>query len=97
MLSTKLQVYCLMQLTIFGWQMAAIKYEKDRAADTILPNFGEYGRFDVPAYYESYWQSPEERFYIGWCTSHQICGNENSQVLQKISEKFVIIDMVHCN
>ncbi|VDP16393.1 unnamed protein product [Onchocerca flexuosa] len=53
-----------MQLAIFGWQMAAIKYEKDRAADAILPNYNEYGRLDIPSYYESYWQSPEERFYI---------------------------------
>ncbi|EFO27515.1 hypothetical protein LOAG_00963 [Loa loa] len=45
--------------------MAAIKYEKDRAADTILPNYNEYGRLDIPTYYESYWQSPEERFYTG--------------------------------
>lgn len=46
--------------------MVAIKYEKDRARDTILPNYYEYGKFDVPSFYESYYQSPEERFYIGW-------------------------------
>lgn len=48
-----------------GWQMAAIKYEKDRAANTLLPNYNTYGKYDVPSYYESYWQSPEERYYIG--------------------------------
>lgn len=48
-----------------GWQMAAIKYEKDRAANTLLPNYNTYGRYDVPSYYESYWQSPEERYYTG--------------------------------
>uniref|UniRef100_A0A158Q6P3 CX domain-containing protein n=1 Tax=Elaeophora elaphi TaxID=1147741 RepID=A0A158Q6P3_9BILA len=59
------EIYGFIQLAVFGWQMAAIKYEKDRAADTILPNYNEYGRLDIPTYYESYWQSPEERFYIG--------------------------------
>ncbi|KIH51165.1 hypothetical protein ANCDUO_18751 [Ancylostoma duodenale] len=46
-----------------GWQMAAIKYEKDRAANTLLPNYNTYGKYDIPSYYESYWQSPEERYY----------------------------------
>lgn len=45
--------------------MAAIKYEKDRAANTLLPNWNTYGRYDIPSYYESYWQSPEERYYTG--------------------------------
>lgn len=60
--------------------MAAIKYEKDRAANTLLPNYNTYGRYDIPAYYEcewmqrskkkatalsAYWQSPEERYYTG--------------------------------
>lgn len=54
-----------MQLGIFGWQMAAIKWEKDRAANTLLPNYNTYGRYDIPSYYESYWQSPEERYYTG--------------------------------
>ena len=45
--------------------MAAIKYERDRAANTLLPNYNTYGRYDIPSYYESYWQSPEERFYTG--------------------------------
>ncbi|VDK29223.1 unnamed protein product [Anisakis simplex] len=52
-------------MTIFGWQMAAIKYEKDRAANMMLPNYNQYGRFDIPTYYENFWQSPEERFYTG--------------------------------
>lgn len=59
------QIYCLFQLTIYGWQMAAIKYEKDRAANILLPNYYEYGRFDIPSYYERFWQSAEERFYTG--------------------------------
>lgn len=45
--------------------MAAIKYERDRAANTLLPNYNTYGRYDIPSYYESYWQSPEERYYTG--------------------------------
>ncbi|CAG9540268.1 unnamed protein product [Cercopithifilaria johnstoni] len=53
--------------------MAAIKYEKDRAADTILPNYNEYGRLDIPSYYESYWQSPEERFYTGLFVIQILC------------------------
>lgn len=53
------------QLSIMGWQMAAIKYEKDRADNTLLPNYNTYGRFDIPSYYESYWQSPESRYYTG--------------------------------
>uniref|UniRef100_A0A915MTM7 Uncharacterized protein n=1 Tax=Meloidogyne javanica TaxID=6303 RepID=A0A915MTM7_MELJA len=53
----------ILQLSIFGWQLAAIKYEKDRAANTLLPNYNSYGRYDIPTYYESYWQSPEERYY----------------------------------
>uniref|UniRef100_A0A1I8BYD0 MARVEL domain-containing protein n=1 Tax=Meloidogyne hapla TaxID=6305 RepID=A0A1I8BYD0_MELHA len=36
---------------------------EDRAANTLLPNYNAYGRYDVPTYYESYWQSPEERYY----------------------------------
>lgn len=48
-----------------GWQMAAIKYERDRAANTLLPNYNTYGKYDIPSYYESYWQSPEERYYTG--------------------------------
>jgi hypothetical protein len=55
------KIYAVIQLGIFGWQMAAIKYEKDRAANTLLPNYNTYGRYDIPSYYESYWQSPEER------------------------------------
>uniref|UniRef100_A0A0N5ALS9 MARVEL domain-containing protein n=1 Tax=Syphacia muris TaxID=451379 RepID=A0A0N5ALS9_9BILA len=53
--------------------MAAIKYKKDRAADTILPNYYEYGHFDVPSYYESYWQSPEERFYTALFIIQILC------------------------
>ncbi|KAL4003764.1 hypothetical protein ACH3XW_8950 [Acanthocheilonema viteae] len=53
--------------------MAAIKYEKDRAAGTILPNYNEYGRLDIPSYYESYWQSPEERFYTGLFIIQILC------------------------
>jgi hypothetical protein len=62
-----LQIYSIVQLSIYGWQMAAIKYEKDRAANTLLPDYNTYGRFDsfIPSYYESYYQSPQERFYIG--------------------------------
>uniref|UniRef100_A0A0N4UQJ3 MARVEL domain-containing protein n=1 Tax=Dracunculus medinensis TaxID=318479 RepID=A0A0N4UQJ3_DRAME len=59
--------------SVFGWQMAAVKYEKDRAANTLLPNYYEYGRYDVPSYYESYWQSPEERFYIGLFVIQILC------------------------
>uniref|UniRef100_A0A914C092 Uncharacterized protein n=1 Tax=Acrobeloides nanus TaxID=290746 RepID=A0A914C092_9BILA len=29
--------------------MAAIKYEKDRAANTLLPNWNTYGRYDIPS------------------------------------------------
>uniref|UniRef100_A0A183C8W8 Uncharacterized protein n=1 Tax=Globodera pallida TaxID=36090 RepID=A0A183C8W8_GLOPA len=62
-LQRSLRVFSTMQLAIFGWQMAAIKYEKDRAANTLLPNYNTYGRYDIPTYYEAYWQSPEERYY----------------------------------
>ncbi|ETN81230.1 hypothetical protein NECAME_08670 [Necator americanus] len=58
-------VFSIAQLGIMGWQMAAIKYEKDRAANTLLPNYNTYGKYDIPSYYESYWQSPEERYYTG--------------------------------
>ncbi|VDK28249.1 unnamed protein product, partial [Gongylonema pulchrum] len=94
------QIYCLMQLAIFGWQMAAIKYEKDRAADALLPNYYEYGRLDIPTYYESYWQTPEERFYIGSCFHipkthplHRFLGCYNVRLfikILKISGLFVI-------
>ncbi|KAF7640131.1 hypothetical protein Mgra_00000578 [Meloidogyne graminicola] len=57
-------IYSIIQLSIFGWQSAAIKYEKDRAANTLLPNYNTYARYDLPSYYESYWQSPEERLFI---------------------------------
>ncbi|EGT34803.1 hypothetical protein CAEBREN_15758 [Caenorhabditis brenneri] len=56
-----------------GWQMAAIKYERDRAANTLLPNYNTYGRFDVPSYFESYWQSPEERYYTGLFVIQVLC------------------------
>uniref|UniRef100_A0A0K0CUG8 Anoctamin n=1 Tax=Angiostrongylus cantonensis TaxID=6313 RepID=A0A0K0CUG8_ANGCA len=56
-------IFSIAQLGIMGWQMAAIKYEKDRAANTLLPNYNTYGKYDIPSYYESYWQSPEERYY----------------------------------
>ncbi|KJH44698.1 hypothetical protein DICVIV_09279 [Dictyocaulus viviparus] len=59
------EVYSITQLGIMGWQMAAIKYEKDRAANNLLPNYNTYGKYDIPSYYESYWQSPEERYYTG--------------------------------
>ncbi|KAM3722542.1 Inner membrane protein ALBINO3, chloroplastic [Dirofilaria immitis] len=68
-----IMIYGLIQLAIFGWQTAAIKYEKDRAADSILPNYNEYGRLDIPSYYESYWQNPEERFYIGLFVIQILC------------------------
>uniref|UniRef100_A0A915PJQ8 Uncharacterized protein n=1 Tax=Setaria digitata TaxID=48799 RepID=A0A915PJQ8_9BILA len=67
------QIYGLVQLAVFGWQVAAIKYEKDRAGDTILPNYNEYGRLDIPTYYETYWQSPEERFYTGLFVIQILC------------------------
>ncbi|KAI6181986.1 hypothetical protein M3Y99_01965600 [Aphelenchoides fujianensis] len=54
-------------------QMAAIKYEKDRAANTLLPNYNTYGRYDIPAYYESYWQSPEERYYTALFVVQILC------------------------
>ncbi|KAI6196583.1 hypothetical protein M3Y94_01126700 [Aphelenchoides besseyi] len=66
-------IYCLIQLGIFGWQMAAIKYEKDRAGNTLLPNYNTYGRYDIPAYYESYWQSPEERYYTALFIVQILC------------------------
>uniref|UniRef100_A0A1I7SWD8 Conserved plasma membrane protein n=2 Tax=Bursaphelenchus xylophilus TaxID=6326 RepID=A0A1I7SWD8_BURXY len=53
--------------------MAAIKYEKDRAANTLLPNYNTYGRYDIPSYYESYWQSPEERYYTGLFVVQILC------------------------
>ncbi|EPB71234.1 hypothetical protein ANCCEY_09677 [Ancylostoma ceylanicum] len=56
-----------------GWQMAAIKYEKDRAANTLLPNYNTYGKYDIPSYYESYWQSPEERYYTGLFIIQILC------------------------
>ncbi|VDL74878.1 unnamed protein product [Nippostrongylus brasiliensis] len=59
-------IFSITQLSIMGWQMAAIKYEKDRAANTLLPNYNTYGKYDIPSYYESYWQSPEERYYTGY-------------------------------
>ncbi|CAP35765.2 Protein CBG18288 [Caenorhabditis briggsae] len=61
------------QLGIMGWQMAAIKYERDRAANTLLPNYNTYGRFDVPSYFESYWQTPEERYYTGLFVIQVLC------------------------
>uniref|UniRef100_A0A0N4ZNZ3 MARVEL domain-containing protein n=1 Tax=Parastrongyloides trichosuri TaxID=131310 RepID=A0A0N4ZNZ3_PARTI len=66
-------IFSIVQLGIFGWQLAAIKYEKDRAANNLLPNYNTYGRFDIPSYYESYWQSPEERYYIGLFVCQIIC------------------------
>uniref|UniRef100_A0AC35TXN4 Conserved plasma membrane protein n=1 Tax=Rhabditophanes sp. KR3021 TaxID=114890 RepID=A0AC35TXN4_9BILA len=66
-------IYSIAQLGIFGWQLAAIKYEKDRAANNLLPNYNTYGRFDVPSYYESYWQSPEERYYVWLFVIQVIC------------------------
>ncbi|KHJ90949.1 hypothetical protein OESDEN_09193 [Oesophagostomum dentatum] len=63
-------VFSIAQLGIMGWQMAAIKYEKDRAANTLLPNYNTYGKYDIPSYYESYWQSPEERYYTGSLPVH---------------------------
>ncbi|PIO53125.1 hypothetical protein TELCIR_25555, partial [Teladorsagia circumcincta] len=53
--------------------MAAIKYEKDRAANTLLPNYNTYGKYDIPSYYESYWQSPEERYYTGLFVIQILC------------------------
>ncbi|CAB54315.1 Zinc finger protein [Caenorhabditis elegans] len=61
------------QLGIMGWQMVAIKYERDRAANTLLPNYNTYGRFDIPSYFESYWQSPEERYYTGLFVIQVLC------------------------
>ncbi|KAK6012055.1 hypothetical protein OSTOST_22803, partial [Ostertagia ostertagi] len=66
-------VFSIAQLGIMGWQMAAIKYEKDRAANTLLPNYNTYGKYDIPSYYESYWQSPEERYYTGLFVIQILC------------------------
>uniref|UniRef100_A0A7E4WE09 MARVEL domain-containing protein n=1 Tax=Panagrellus redivivus TaxID=6233 RepID=A0A7E4WE09_PANRE len=66
-------LFAIIQLSIFGWQMAAIKYERDRAANTLLPNYNTYGRYDIPSYYESYWQSPEERYYTGLFVIQVLC------------------------
>ncbi|KAK6742251.1 hypothetical protein RB195_009861 [Necator americanus] len=66
-------VFSIAQLGIMGWQMAAIKYEKDRAANTLLPNYNTYGKYDIPSYYESYWQSPEERYYTGLFIIQILC------------------------
>ncbi|CAJ0580902.1 unnamed protein product, partial [Mesorhabditis spiculigera] len=66
-------VFGVAQLGLMGWQLAAIKYEKDRAANTLLPNYNTYGRYDIPTYYESYWQTPEERYYIGLFIIQILC------------------------
>ncbi|WKY00182.1 hypothetical protein Q1695_014775 [Nippostrongylus brasiliensis] len=66
-------IFSITQLSIMGWQMAAIKYEKDRAANTLLPNYNTYGKYDIPSYYESYWQSPEERYYTGLFVIQILC------------------------
>ncbi|KAE9547352.1 hypothetical protein FO519_009437 [Halicephalobus sp. NKZ332] len=66
-------IFAICQLGILGWQMAAIKYERDRAANTLLPNYNTYGRYDIPSYYESYWQSPEERFYTALFIVQILC------------------------
>ncbi|EYC17024.1 hypothetical protein Y032_0032g2624 [Ancylostoma ceylanicum] len=72
-LDLALGVFSIAQLGIMGWQMAAIKYEKDRAANTLLPNYNTYGKYDIPSYYESYWQSPEERYYTGLFIIQILC------------------------
>ncbi|MFH4977742.1 hypothetical protein AB6A40_004451 [Gnathostoma spinigerum] len=66
-------IFSLIYVALFGWQMAAINYEKQRAANTLLPNYNEYGRYDIPSYYESYWQSPEERFYTALFVIQILC------------------------
>ncbi|VDP11293.1 unnamed protein product [Heligmosomoides polygyrus] len=66
-------IFSITQLSIMGWQMAAIKYERDRAANTLLPNYNTYGKYDIPSYYESYWQSPEERYYTGLFVIQILC------------------------
>ncbi|TKR77115.1 hypothetical protein L596_018144 [Steinernema carpocapsae] len=68
-----LPIFCFFQFGIFGWQMAAIKYEKDKAANTMLPDYNTYGRFEVNQYFESYYQTPAERFYIGLFVIQVIC------------------------
>ncbi|KAK5982080.1 hypothetical protein GCK32_006690 [Trichostrongylus colubriformis] len=70
---SSMRVFSIAQLGIMGWQMAAIKYEKDRAANTLLPNYNTYGKYDIPSYYESYWQSPEERYYTGLFVIQILC------------------------
>ncbi|KAK0416299.1 hypothetical protein QR680_012404 [Steinernema hermaphroditum] len=67
------RIFCFFQFGVFGWQMAAIKYEKDRAANTLLPDYNTYGRFEVNQYFESYFQTPQERFYIGLFVIQVIC------------------------
>ena len=62
------QIYCVAQLGILGWQTAAIKWYKDRAASRLLPAYaGTYDTYDqrFPGYYERYYESAEEQFYTG--------------------------------
>ncbi|KAK0416302.1 hypothetical protein QR680_012404 [Steinernema hermaphroditum] len=71
--ASRTAIFCFFQFGVFGWQMAAIKYEKDRAANTLLPDYNTYGRFEVNQYFESYFQTPQERFYIGLFVIQVIC------------------------
>lgn len=57
-----------MQLGIMGWQTAAVKWYRDRAANRLLPAYaGTYDTYDqrFPGYYERYYESAEEQFYTG--------------------------------
>uniref|UniRef100_A0A914XLT6 Uncharacterized protein n=1 Tax=Plectus sambesii TaxID=2011161 RepID=A0A914XLT6_9BILA len=66
-------IFGIAQMCIFGWQTAAIKYEKDRAANVLTPGYNTYGRLEDPAYYEQYAQSSEEKFYNGLFIIQILC------------------------
>jgi len=61
-------VFAVLELIIFGWQMAAISYERDRAANYMLPYSNAYGGYAPTGWWGggyggSYWPGYEVNYY----------------------------------
>jgi len=66
-------VYSVVQLVVFTWQMFAVAYERDRAANVPFPNYNSYGRPDVPYTFQGDWLTFEGRYYLALFIVQWVC------------------------
>ncbi|KHN73670.1 hypothetical protein Tcan_13088 [Toxocara canis] len=67
-------IFAVIQLALFSWQTYDIKYQRNLAANYLIPAFNTYGSYGSgPTYYENYYDSPLTRFYTGLFVIQILC------------------------